>query len=97
MDSFVRKHQKKINGTLSCFDRMIFRGYLPIQSGWQMAQFLSQNTIHFRHVKDFLVENADKINKHAKAMADKYGRPIQYLAKSIRMEDQARKMAEEEG
>ena len=34
MDSFVRKHQKKINGTLSCFDRMIFRGYLPIQSGF---------------------------------------------------------------
>ena len=33
MDLFVRKHQDKINGTLSCFDRMLFRGYLPIQSG----------------------------------------------------------------
>ena len=32
MESFVRKHQKKINGTLGCFDRMLFRGYLPIQS-----------------------------------------------------------------
>jgi hypothetical protein len=97
MDSFVRNHQKKINGTLSCFDRMIFRGYLPIQSGWQMSQFLSQNKIHFRDLKDFLVENADKINKHAKAMADKFGRPIQYLTKSIRMEETARKMAEAEG
>ena len=25
----------------------------------------------FRHLKDFLTENANKINKHAKAMADK--------------------------
>jgi len=23
---------------LSCFDRMLFRGYLPIMSGWQMAK-----------------------------------------------------------
>jgi hypothetical protein len=37
MDLFVRKHQKKIYGTLRCFDRMLFRGYLPIQSGWIMA------------------------------------------------------------
>jgi len=96
MDSFLCKHQKKVNGTLSCFDRMIFRGYLPLQSGWQMAQYLSQNKIFYRHVKDFLVENADKINKHAKALADKYGRPIQYLTKSIRMEEMARKMAEAE-
>ena len=42
MDLFVRKHQKKINGTLGCFDRMRFRGYLPIQSGWSMAEFLKQ-------------------------------------------------------
>jgi hypothetical protein len=57
MDLFVRKHQKKINGTLGCFDRMLFRGYLPIQSGWQMAQFLNQNQISFRCLKDFLVES----------------------------------------
>jgi hypothetical protein len=28
MDLFVRKHQKKIHGTLGCFDRMLFRGVL---------------------------------------------------------------------
>ena len=42
MELFVRKHEKKINGTLGCFDRMLFRGYLPIQSGWAMACFLNQ-------------------------------------------------------
>jgi len=97
MDFFVRKHQKKIKGTLGCFDRMLFRGYLPIQSGWQMAQFLNQNQIYFGRLKDFLVENASKINKHAKAIAEKFGRPIQYLSVPTRKEEFARKMAEDEG
>jgi hypothetical protein len=40
--------REKIKATLACFDRMLFRGYLPIQSGWAMAQFLNQKTIRFR-------------------------------------------------
>jgi len=97
MDLFLRKHQKKINGTLGCFDRMLFRGYLPIQSGWTMAQFLNQKQISFRRLKDFLIENAEKINQHAKTMAVKFGRPFQYQAVPTRKEDLARKMAEAEG
>ena len=38
MNEFVRKHEDRIHGVLSCFDRMLFRGYLPIMSGWSMAQ-----------------------------------------------------------
>jgi hypothetical protein len=97
MDFFVRKHQKKINGTLGCFDRMLFRGYLPIQSGWAMAQFLNQNQISFVRLKDFLIDNANKINQHAKTMAAKLHRPFQYLTVPTRKEDLARKMAEDEG
>ena len=97
MESFVRKHEKKINGTLGCFDRMLFRGYLPIQNGCAMAYFLNQNQIKFRNLKEFLTNSANRINKHAKAMADKFGRPIQYLTVPTRKEDLARKMAEEEG
>ncbi len=97
MDVFVRKHQKKINGTLSCFDRMLFRGYLPIQSGWRMAELLKQNQISLWRLKDFLVKTAEDINQHAKAMAAKFGRPFQYLSAPTRKEDLARKMAEDEG
>ncbi|HSW40311.1 MAG TPA: hypothetical protein VLL97_12555 [Acidobacteriota bacterium] len=97
MDIFVRKHQKKINGTLGCFDRMLFRGYLPIQSGWMMAELLKQNHISFWRLKDFLVSNADRIKEYAKTMAAKQGRPFQYLNSPTRKEDLARKMAEDEG
>jgi hypothetical protein len=37
METFVAKHAAKIRGTLSCFDRVLFRGYLPLMSGWAPA------------------------------------------------------------
>src|SRR6266404_2437200 len=40
MDAFIRKHGEVTEGVLSCFDRMLFRGYLPIMSGAAMADFL---------------------------------------------------------
>jgi hypothetical protein len=97
MDLFVRKHEKKINGTLGCFDRMLFRGYLPIQSGWTMAEFIKQNQISYKGLKGFLIHSADRINQYAKTMAAKQGRPFQYLTAYTRKEELARKMAEEEG
>jgi hypothetical protein len=97
MDLFVRKHENKIKGTLSCFDRVLFRGYLPIQSGWTMAEFLTRNQISFRSLKSFLTENAEKIKRHSKTLAAAFGRPFQYLSVPTRKEDWARKMAEDEG
>ena len=32
MKEFIHKHENRIQGVLSCFDRMLFRGYLPIMS-----------------------------------------------------------------
>jgi predicted nucleotidyltransferase len=40
MDQFIAKHADAIEGTLSCFDRLIFRGYLPFFSGYAIAAFL---------------------------------------------------------
>jgi hypothetical protein len=40
---------------------MLFRGYLPIQSGWMMAEFLKRNEISFQNLKGFLIRNADGI------------------------------------
>ena len=47
---------------LSCFDRMLFRGYLPIMSGWQMAQFFNSSKIRFRELKGFLLQHANGSN-----------------------------------
>jgi len=68
---------------------MLFRGYLPIQSGWMMAEFLKQNKISFPSLKGFLIRNADRTNQYAKAMAAKQGRPFQYLTTYTRKENLA--------
>jgi hypothetical protein len=48
MEQFTLKHQAKIQVTLGCFDRMLFRGYLSIQSGWAVAQFLNQKQVRLK-------------------------------------------------
>src|SRR5437773_10255298 len=97
MKEFIEKYKDRIHGVLSCFDRMLFRGYLPIMSGWQMAQFFNNSGIRFRELKTFLVENAERVKQHAVAVANKQGRPFQYLQEKIRKEELARQIAERDG
>ena len=97
MNEFVRKHEGRIHGVLSCFDRMLFRGYLPIMSGWSMAQLLKAHDIDSASVKPFLLSNAERVKAHAMALSRKHGRPFEYLGAKLRKEDAARKVAERDG
>ena len=97
MEAFVAKHAAKIRGTLGCFDRVLFRGYLPLMSGFAMADFLRSKQIDRWKLKPFLLEQAEGIKKHALAMASQTGRPHQYLSEPSRKEDMARKIAERDG
>jgi hypothetical protein len=97
MQEFIRKHYDHIHGVLSCFDRMLFRGYLPIMSGWAMAQFLNGLDVKGSSLKRFLLESSERVKDHAIAMAQKHARPFQYLVSNIRKEDTARQLAERDG
>lgn len=98
MQSFLDKHAAKINGVISCFDRMLFRGYLPIMSGYAMAQFLRQEHIQYKDLKSFLLSNTAAVKDHAVDMARKQGRPYLYVASSgTRKEERAREIAAQEG
>jgi len=57
----VLKHEAKIAGVLSCFDRMLFRGYLPIMSGASMAQFLQSERVNCENLKHFLLDTAQRL------------------------------------
>jgi hypothetical protein len=50
VDSFVAKHRDKITGILSCFDRMIIKGYLPFSYPLAMEGFLGWHNVL---IKDF--------------------------------------------
>lgn len=97
MKAFVDKYEDRIHGVLSCFDRMLFRGYLPIMSGWSMAQLLQAHEIDCASVKPFLLSNAERVKAHAQAKAREHGRPFEYLSGKMRKEDVARKIAERDG
>ena len=45
LERFISKHAEKIRGTLSCFDRILFRDYLPFFSGAAFAAFLDRRRI----------------------------------------------------
>jgi len=92
MKEFIRKHYEHIHGVLSCFDRMLFRGYLPIMSGWAMAQFLNGLDLKGSSLKGFLLESSERVKDHAIAMAQKHAWPFQYLVSNIRKEDTARQL-----
>jgi hypothetical protein len=40
VDQFITKQRGKIPGTISCFDRMLFKGHLPLGSLAAMKRFL---------------------------------------------------------
>lgn len=68
MKAFIDKYVDRIHGVLSCFDRMLLQGYLPIMSGWSMAQLLQAYEIDCASVKPFLLSNAERVKAHAQAM-----------------------------
>src|SRR6266581_9646251 len=97
MNQFIGKHGEVILGALSCFDRMLFRGYLPIMSGAAMADFLQAKGIDRCGLKTFLLTHAACLKNHAMEMAAAAGRPYQYLGERTRKEDLARQIAKRDG
>lgn len=97
MATFLDNHADKILGTLSCFDRMLFRGYLPLESGFAMHEFVRFHGVQRNQLKDFLTAQAERLKRHAIAMAAKAGRPYEYLARPLRKQDWARELADKDG
>jgi hypothetical protein len=65
MDKFIEQHADRISGTLGCFDRVLFRGYLPIMSGAAMATFLKSRDVMRETLKAFLLAQAEWLKSHA--------------------------------
>ena len=94
MKEFIEKYKDRMHGVLSGFDRMLFRGYLPIMSGWQMAQFFNSSGIRFRQLKPFLLQNAERVKRHALMIAEQEKRPYVYLHQKVRKEEMAKEIAQ---
>jgi len=97
MDAFVDKPADAIRGLWSGFDRVLFRGDVPLMSGDTMAEFLTLKRVHRRTLNGFLLAHAERLQQHALTMAAEAHRPYQYLSGPTRKEDLARQIVERDG
>jgi hypothetical protein len=94
---FAVKHQDKIHGVLSCFDRVIFRGHLPLSYPRGMSGFLYQQKVLLRDFKDYAPAVAERIKEHVKALVERHGAAYRHLPSKEPMEAQARRIVQEKG
>lgn len=97
MEQFIVKHADKITGVLSCFDRILFKGYLPIGYAQGMESFLNRRGILFKDFKVFTQTCSETLKSHALETARKAGRPFIFLKSPVRKEDEAREIARRDG
>lgn len=96
MDAFITKHSEKITGALSCFDRVLFKGYLPIRDPKSMALFLYRQGLLLKDFKAFVTRCSAEVKEHAVKLAEQANRPFVYVTGSLRKEDRARQIAEQD-
>jgi hypothetical protein len=97
MKSFIDKHTEKISGSLSCFDRVVFKGYLPIRDGSAVEAFMNRQGLLLKDFKRSVTAWSEVLKTHAKQIAEDSGRPLIHVAAAIRKEDVARAVAERDG
>jgi hypothetical protein len=87
VDHFITKHQARITGAICCFDRLLFKGHLPL--GWAdaMERFIAHQGLRLKDFGAFVNRQSERIKQHAKDVAERTGRPYLYLSGPIRKED----------
>lgn len=83
MEQFIRKHERSIQGILSGWDRLVFRGtyrILSVVSG--MMSYLSRVGVLLKDFSDHAEAMTKRLMTASLAAAEMSGRPVIYLASS---------------
>jgi hypothetical protein len=97
MERFLAKHRDATTGTLSCFDRLLIKGHLPLGYPRAMEEFLDRHGVLFKQLKPFVLRQAERLKVHARAVAAHAGRPWEYLEGPVRKDQHARAIAARDG
>jgi hypothetical protein len=95
--AFVRKHQADVLGVLSCFDRVIFRGYLPCSHPRGLEGFLARQGVLLKDFKNYAPKVAERLKEHVRAVVEQAGGTFRHLPRKERMEEEARRLAGQRG
>jgi hypothetical protein len=84
MDEFLSKHQNEINGTLSMYDRIIFKGHLTqLFMGDAFKRFLDKQAVLLKDFKTYATNTTEELKAEVKDMASRAGRPYTYLDRAV--------------
>jgi hypothetical protein len=99
MHEFIAKHQDKIAGTLSGFDRLVFRGHLrSIGNPQGMMSYLWTNQVFLKNFGDHVEKVTERVKEASLAAAKACRRPVKYLNSShIDKETIARNILTQDG
>lgn len=80
METFLNKHQEVITGTISTFDRLIFKGHLTafFPKG-AFKRFLSKQGVLLKDFADYVETATKELKTHVQRFACDVGRPYIYL------------------
>ena len=83
--SFYVKFASLISWVLSCFDRVIFKGHLPISRACELEKFVDYvlNLRRADFLKVTVPQWSEHLVEHAKAFARKYGRPYEFFQGAV--------------
>ena len=80
MNEFVQRHRAAVVGVLLGFDRLVFQGTLrSISYVEALNRFLSAHCILYRDFEAFVRRCTARIERHARDIARRAGRPYQYI------------------
>ena len=100
MNPFVARHQDKIAGVLSCFDRVVVTGTLPdIGYAGAMAGYLSYHKIRLFDYPRWAQPLREELREHAEQLAMEAGIEIEFIRrhKAFRKEDRIKAIIAERG
>jgi hypothetical protein len=92
MERFLQRHRSRIQGVLSGFDRLLFRGTLrSISYREGLEIFLSTQRVLIKDFSRFAQHISNRLKDHAEQFAREHGRPLVYLSSPrVSKEDWAR-------
>jgi hypothetical protein len=97
MECFLKQYSRLATGVISCFDRLIFKGHLPLSWAEGMEGFMANQGLKIVDFKRLVENGSRRIQQHAEATAKRLGRPYVYFEGRARKEDEARKIARRDG
>lgn len=83
MERFLKRHRGRVTGSITGFDRVLFRGILRSICYLEgLNYFMGNQRVPFKGFKAFVEKFSAGVRKRAEEIAQRAGRPLIYVAAS---------------